>query len=117
MPITSEILVQDVLDIRFQNPIGLSAGFDYEGRLTQILPAIGFGFETVGTITNLAYRGNPRPMLGRLPKSQSLMVNKGFKNLGAKETISRLTGLQFHFPEHTGLDPYYRYNHPTTEAK
>ncbi len=91
-------LVQTVAGMKFQNPIGLSAGFDYEAQLTQVLPFIGFGFETVGTITNHAYAGNARPMLGRLPKSKSLMVNKGFKNEGADETIRRLDDLEFQFP-------------------
>ncbi len=49
-----------------------------------------FGFQTVGTITNLPYQGNPRPRLGRLPKSQSLMVNKGFKNKGAIKIAEKL---------------------------
>lgn len=91
-------LSQKIHEINFDNPIGLAAGFDYEGRTTQILPLIGFGFQTIGTITNLPYEGNPRPMLGRLPKSKSLMVNKGFKNFGARKTIKRLTGLKFMTP-------------------
>lgn len=91
-------LEQHVAGIYVQSPIGLAAGFDYEAKLTQILPAIGFGFQSVGTITNHAYQGNPHPMLGRLPKSQSLMVNKGFKNLGVKKTIEKLTGLNFATP-------------------
>jgi dihydroorotate dehydrogenase len=37
-------------------------------------------------------------MLGRLLQSKSLMVNKGFKNLGAKETISRLLEKTFPIP-------------------
>lgn len=91
-------LTQNIAGLTFQNPIGLSAGFDYEAKLTQILPSVGFGFETTGTITNLPYEGNPRPMLGRLPKSKSLMVNKGFKNLGAEKTAKRLKKLQFEYP-------------------
>lgn len=91
-------LKQQIFGIDFKTPIGLAAGFDYEARLTQVLPLIGFGFETVGTITNNSYEGNPKPMLGRLPKSQSLLVNKGFKNLGIKETLKRLSGKKFSFP-------------------
>lgn len=91
-------LEQNVLGVKFLTPIGLAAGFDYEARLTQTLPYIGFGFETIGTITNSAYEGNPRPMLGRLPKSKSLLVNKGFKNLGIKETLARLAGKKFLYP-------------------
>lgn len=37
-------------------------------------------------------------MLGRLPKSKSLMVNKGYKNLGAKATIKKLEGKVFPIP-------------------
>lgn len=91
-------LEQSIDGIHFANPLGLAAGFDYEARLTQILPYLGFGFETIGTITNTPYGGNPRPMLGRLPRSRSLMVNKGFKNLGAKSTAVKLKGLNFNFP-------------------
>lgn len=96
--IENKKLAQNIAGVHFANPVGLSAGFDYEARLTQILPSIGFGFETVGTITYSPYGGNTRPMLGRLPKSKSLMVNKGFKNLGAGETMRRMSKLYFEMP-------------------
>lgn len=91
-------LSQNIAGINFSSPVGLSAGFDYEARLTQILAPLGFGFQSVGTITNLPFAGNPRPILGRLPISKSLIVNKGFKNLGADETIKRLSGKKFPIP-------------------
>ncbi len=75
-------LEQTIAGIRFSNPVGLAAGWDYEGNLPSLLGSIGFGFGTVGTVTNGAYEGNPLPRLGRLPKSRSLLVNKGFKNRG-----------------------------------
>jgi dihydroorotate dehydrogenase subfamily 2 len=82
----------------FSNPIGLAAGFDYNAQLTGILSSIGFGFETIGTITNMPYEGNPMPRLGRLPKSKSLMVNKGFKNKGAKNIVEKLDSKKFKIP-------------------
>jgi len=91
-------LEQEIGGIKFKNPIGLAAGFDYDGRLTQILPSLGFGFETIGTITNLPYEGNPNLRLGRLPKSKSLMVNKGFKNKGARKISEKLSKLTFEIP-------------------
>jgi dihydroorotate dehydrogenase len=91
-------LRQEVCGIKFRTPIGLAAGFDYKARLTQILPSIGFGFGTVGTITYNAYEGNPKPLLGRLPKSKSLMVNKGFKNDGVKAIIKKLRKYKFEIP-------------------
>ena len=91
-------LKQNIVGIDFESPIGLAAGFDYEARLTQILASFGFGFQTVGTITNNSYAGNPPPRLGRLPKSQSLMVYKGFKNDGARKASEKLSSLSFPIP-------------------
>ncbi len=85
-----KILEQNILGMNFKNPIGLSAGFDYNADLPEILPSIGFGFHTIGTLTHDAYGGNTPPMLARLPKSNSLLVNKGFKNKGAEEVLSHL---------------------------
>lgn len=91
-------LEQQISSINFKTPIGLAAGFDYDAKLTQVLPHLGFGFGTVGTVTNMEYGGNPKPMLGRLPKSKSLMVNKGFKSLGALIISKKLTKLKFIYP-------------------
>jgi dihydroorotate dehydrogenase len=86
----NESLAQNIGGIYFKNPIGLSAGFDYNADLVNILPSIGFGFHSIGTLTLEAYQGNPAPMLGRLPKSKSLLVNKGFKNNGIEKVLSSL---------------------------
>lgn len=92
------ILKQKIAEITFEGPIGLAAGFDYEAKNVKILPSLGFGFNTVGTITNLEYEGNPKPRLGRLPKSKSLMVYKGFKNRGATWTAEKLKNQTFKAP-------------------
>lgn len=84
------ILKQKISGLAWENPIGLSAGFDYNADLINILPVIGFGFHSVGTLTNEAYQGNPAPMLDRLPKSKSLLVNKGFKNAGIRMVLPKL---------------------------
>lgn len=83
-------LKTEVSGMKFQNPIGLAAGFDYDADLIDILPSVGFGFHTIGTVTNLPYAGNPRPMLGRLPKSKSLIVNKGFKSRGIDSVLNKI---------------------------
>lgn len=87
--------------ITFPNPVGLSAGFDYNGILPKILPAVGFGWHTIGTVTYRPYAGNPKPRLGRFPDSKALLVNKGFKSLGAEAVISHLEGEKFAIP--TGI--------------
>lgn len=91
-------LKQKLAGIDFPGPIGLAAGFDYDARLIQILPSLGFGFQTVGTVTSSPYQGNPPPRLGRLPKSKSLMVNKGFKNKGSVIVSQQLKNLRFEIP-------------------
>jgi dihydroorotate dehydrogenase len=87
--------------ITFPNPIGLSAGFDYNGELTDILPQVGFGWHTIGTVTYLPYAGNTPPRLGRFPKSQALLVNKGLKSWGAVKVIEQLEGKKLTIP--TGI--------------
>lgn len=80
-------LHQNLLGINFTSPVGLSAGFDYNGELTGVIGKIGFGFESAGTVTYSSYVGNPKPRLARLPKSKSLLVNKGFKNMGLRYVL------------------------------
>ena len=83
-------LERTVGGIKFKNPLGLAAGFDYDGRCAAVLKSVGFGFNTVGTVTAKPYGGNPKPRLGRLPNSKSLFVNKGFKNQGVAAIAKRL---------------------------
>ena len=92
------MLEQTVAGIHFKNPIGLSAGFDKNAELTDILPSVGFGFEEIGSITGEYCAGNPRPRLWRLPKSQGLAVWYGLKNDGAELVHQRLVGKKFSFP-------------------
>lgn len=92
------MLRQTIRGIEFENPIGLSAGFDKNAELTDILPSVGFGFAEVGSITGEPCEGNPRPRLWRLPKSQSLGVYYGLKNDGCEEISARLSEKRFAIP-------------------
>ena len=91
-------LHQKILGVSFPNPVGLSAGFDKDANLVQILPAIGFGFHQIGTVTYGSYKGNPRPRLYRLPKSKGLVVYYGLKNIGVKKIIGNLRNTEFEIP-------------------
>lgn len=84
--------------ITFPTRVGLAAGFDYNADLVDIAPSLSFGFMSVGTITNLPYTGNLKPRLGRFPQSYALLVNKGFKNLGADAIIKKLSEKKFNIP-------------------
>jgi dihydroorotate dehydrogenase subfamily 2 len=98
-------LRQELLGATYANPVGLSAGFDKNARLTQFLPTLGFGFEEVGSVSNSSCAGNPKPRLHRLPKSRSIVVNYGLANDGAKVIAARLAATNPVFPVGINLVP------------
>ncbi|MBI3292638.1 MAG: quinone-dependent dihydroorotate dehydrogenase [Elusimicrobia bacterium] len=77
-------------DLTFPNPVGLAAGFDKGCEWVAGLPALGFGFLEVGTITPLPHGGNPSPRLFRAVKDEALINRLGFNNPGAKVARERL---------------------------
>ena len=76
----------------FPNPVGLAAGFDKDAAAAGALPALGFGFAEVGTVTPLPQPGNPRPRLFRHPRARSLQNALGFNNAGLDGMRRRLEG-------------------------
>ena len=96
-------LEQTVLGIKFANPIGLSAGFDKDAKLTDIMPEVGFGFTEVGSITGEPCDGNPKPRLWRLPKLGALVVHYGLKNEGCERISTRLATKKFKIPIGTNV--------------
>lgn len=99
--VTAPELATDVGELHLENPVGLSAGFDHEAKLPTLFPGLGFGFGSVGTVTNRPYGGNAYPRIKRLPKSRSLLVYKGFKSTGMDAVLRRLSGA--HFPQPVGI--------------
>ncbi len=86
----STALSQTIDKIVFQNPVGLSAGFDKNIELVPTMKSIGFGFMTGGSVTYYPCEGNPRPWFYRLPKQRSLVVHVGLANEGTQRVIDRL---------------------------
>ncbi len=78
------------------NPVGLAAGFDKNAEVVRALPALGFGFAEVGTVTPLAQPGNPRPRLFRHAAQRSLQNALGFNNDGLAAMRQRLAALARH---------------------
>lgn len=78
----------EVAGIRFDNPIGLSAGFDKEISLPRMIRAVGFGWMTGGSVTWGEYKGNDGAWYYRLPNTKSLVVNAGLPSEGT-EVVSR----------------------------
>lgn len=76
--------------IVYEGPVMLSAGFDYNAHLSEILYSIGFSGEEVGSVTARPCEGNPKPRMRRLIKSQSIQVYKGLRNDGVENIIQRI---------------------------
>ena len=91
-------LSQNVLGINFKNPIGLSAGFDKNANIIDVMSPVGFGFTEVGSITGETCLGNPKPRLWRLKKSQSLAVYYGLLNDGCESIAKKLKNKKFAIP-------------------
>lgn len=75
---------------KHSSPVGLSAGFDKEGKVFDSLGALGFGFIEIGTITPDTCPGNPSPNIFRLPSYNSLITRTGFNNPGLAAVKKRL---------------------------
>ena len=86
-------LEKTVFGVRFPNPLGLAAGFDKDGKFADILPALGFGFLEIGSVTLEPQPGSPRPRLFRVPESRALINRMGFNSDGARLVARRLASL------------------------
>ncbi len=86
--------------VSYDNPIGLSAGFDKDGELTDAYPEMGFGFAELGSFTGEVCPGNPGVgrRLFRMPKSKSILVWYGLNNQGAEVISKRLVDKKFKIP-------------------
>ncbi len=83
-------LVKEVFGLRFQNPVGLGAGFDKNALYLNELGLLGFGFVEIGTVTPKAQVGNDKPRLFRLPADKALINRMGFNNEGVESIKRRL---------------------------
>lgn len=87
-------LAQRLFGRVFANPVGLAAGFDKDGVAVGAMPALGFGFVEVGTVTPRPQPGNPRPRLFRHAEAESLQNALGFNNAGMAALAARLARLR-----------------------
>jgi len=83
-------LERDVFGLKFENPVGLAAGFDKDAQLIDVMDNFGFGFIEIGTLTPKPQPGNSKPRLFRLKKDKALINRMGFNNQGIGSAILRL---------------------------
>ena len=119
MRVSHPSLNTTVAGIEFENPIGLAAGFDHEAQMPRIVDTLGFGFQSVGTVTNGAYEGNPYPRIKRLVKSRTMLVYKGFKSTGMSAVLRRIKGQTWRVPVGISIgrtNPLGEYTYPAAIA-
>lgn len=88
--VRNEKLKRTLFGLTFENPVGLAAGFDKDGKYYRAMSSLGFGFIEVGTVTPKGQVGNPQPRLFRLPKDEALINRMGFNNEGVDALVERL---------------------------
>lgn len=87
---SSPAYAQNIMGLHFPNPLGLAAGFDKNGDITQFMTALGFGFVEIGSLTAKPWQGNPQPRLFRLPQDLALINRMGLNNHGVAAALKHL---------------------------
>jgi dihydroorotate dehydrogenase len=85
-------LRRELFGLRFDNPVGIAAGFDKNAHVFAELANFGFSHIEVGTVTPKAQAGNPKPRLFRLKRDKALINRMGFNNNGLEAMVNRLSG-------------------------
>ncbi len=91
-------LEQTIKGVKFRNPVGLSAGFDKNAEIINIMEDVGFGFVEVGSITAKQCTGNPGKRIDRIVEKKSLWINLGLNNFGADKIYNKLRDEEYRIP-------------------
>jgi dihydroorotate dehydrogenase len=86
------------LNIDFDNPLGLAAGFDKNADYLHFISNIGFGYVEVGTLTPKPQSGNPKPRIFRLIKDKAIINHLGFNNKGIDYAINKIKKFNRNIP-------------------
>lgn len=84
----------DFAGIRLANPVGLAAGYDKDCEALPALTAMGFGYLTCGTITEMPRAGNPAPRVIRYESDEAIVNSYGFPSKGVEYAALQLEQAQ-----------------------
>ncbi|QEZ89463.1 quinone-dependent dihydroorotate dehydrogenase [Aliarcobacter cibarius] len=101
--IINQKLNQELFGVKFENPVGLAAGFDKNATMVNSMKSMGFGFTEIGTMTPMPQDGNPKPRMFRYPEYKSVQNAMGFNNLGAHAVLKNLKKV-YPFPLPLGVN-------------
>ncbi|MFU8797618.1 MAG: dihydroorotate dehydrogenase (quinone) [Gammaproteobacteria bacterium] len=80
--IDTKDLAQTLLGLHFPHPLGLAAGFDKHGDVSDKLGQLGFSFLEVGSVTPRPQPGNLKPRVFRVPEQHAIINRFGFNSKG-----------------------------------
>lgn len=80
----------ELMGLKFENRLGIAAGFDKNAKHIHALYRLGFGHVEIGTVTPRPQPGNPKPRMFRLWEHYAIINRMGFNNDGAERVAKRL---------------------------
>ncbi len=94
--LSNQGLEQTVFGLKFDNPIGIAAGFDKNAEVGNEVIKVGFGFSEIGSVTPKPQQGNPKPRLFRVEEHMGVINRMGFNNEGHRKVLERMRGQRLH---------------------
>ena len=85
-----ENLQINLLGKKFDNPLGLAAGFDKNAEVIDGAFGLGFGFLELGTVTPMPQEGNPKPRVFKIPEYEAVIQRLGFNNRGIENFLDNI---------------------------
>lgn len=86
----SKCLQTEINGLKFDNKVGLAAGFDKNADYYKDFRVFGFSFIEIGTVTPVPQPGNEKPRLFRIKKDRALINRMGFNNKGVDYAVHQL---------------------------
>lgn len=86
------LLETEFLGLKFNNPVGMAAGFDKNATVYNEFSDFGFSHIEVGTVTPKGQPGNEKPRSFRIPADHGLINRMGFNNRGVDAMVGQLSG-------------------------
>ncbi len=99
-----ENLNTNVLGKKFDNPIGLAAGFDKNAEAICGSFNLSFGFVEVGTVTPMPQKGNPKQRVFKIPEFEAIIQRLGFNNDGVEVFLNNLRKIKKNEREILGIN-------------
>ena len=90
--------------MRFENPIGMAAGYDKNAEVPDALLRLGFAFAEIGSVTPRPQSGSPQPRIFRMVEDRAVINRLGFNNEGHAAALQHLQKCRRQAGRHIGFN-------------